>query len=161
LDHDEFMPEFHANLSALPAEGCGGTTDIRETLMSLYRGCRAPATASMRGEFGRGRRERLSVLSESEAQVVLQYLQNPVRSGLWTLRLEWTDYAGVSKFVWRSLESRFDVGEEWTSRRARSRAASSSRRRTSGSITSACAAGFRSCSSCLRVLRGWTVRRWS
>lgn len=43
---------------------------------------------------------------------ILQYLQSPVRTGLWTLRVDWKDHAGVSEFIWRSIENRFATGDE-------------------------------------------------
>ncbi|MBI3875808.1 MAG: hypothetical protein HY300_07585 [Verrucomicrobia bacterium] len=94
------------------AEGRGATADFREFQQSLDRSRRISPSAAVRGEFARHRRARLSDLKASEVQSVLQYLQNPVRCGLWTLRLEWKDYAGVSEFVWRSLENRFSAGDE-------------------------------------------------
>ncbi len=104
----EFMPTQPMSM----AEGRGASVDFREFQQSLDRSRRISPSAAVRGEFARHRRARLSDLKANEVQSVLQYLQNPVRCGLWTLRLEWKDYAGVSEFVWRSLENRFSAGDE-------------------------------------------------
>lgn len=107
------MAEYNPLQNLMMTEGRGAPSEVKELQQSLDRGRRSAAHgATFRNEFARRRRPRLSVLKDAEVAAILQYLQCPVRTGLWTLRVDWKDHAGVSEFVWRSIETRFSEGDE-------------------------------------------------
>jgi hypothetical protein len=49
-----------------------------------------------------------SSLRPEDIDTVVEYLKNPTKAGVWTLRADWVTDAGISKYIWQELSQKLE-----------------------------------------------------